>query len=256
MQGGLILFEQIEWSRLFLVLLVQVSVMLFFFYLTIKIFRRNKSSLTKLLSSFYFCIGISFLINLFYLFSTDIDYIMILYFTGAFTFMLAFYFLFAFTIFLTRLPMKKKSLGYIFIIFSTILLFLFSLPQGVIINQNLRPTFSWTYLTISYIVFTIFYAIPINIFSLKAYKNFSNEFLRRKFKYFIIGTNGFFINFYGLILYNTWENELFKLIWSLVSLIVVPCGILTYLGIGKQIKMEAELPKTHMYKIFESPKNG
>jgi hypothetical protein len=45
------------------------------------------------------------------------------------------------------------------------------------------------------------------------------------------------ISIYGLALYNTWHDPpIFRVIWSLVSLVVIPgAGLLIYYGIGQNL---------------------
>jgi hypothetical protein len=53
--------------------------------------------------------------------------------------------------------------------------------------------------------------------------------------FFFIGIFGILIAFYGLILYNTWYESLYRLIWPIVSLLTIPSGYLIYYGIGRDL---------------------
>lgn len=82
--------------------------------------------------------------------------------------------------------------------------------------------------------FTIF---PFIILFFKIYKTFMEKELKRKLMYFFIGCCGMTISMYGGMLYNTWDNVIFRLIWSIcVLFIVIPSGILIYYGIGFKLK--------------------
>jgi len=44
-----------------------------------------------------------------------------------------------------------------------------------------------------------------------------------------------FLSSYGAVLYNTWQNPIFKLVWTFLSLIIIPSGILIYCGIARNL---------------------
>jgi hypothetical protein len=68
------------------------------------------------------------------------------------------------------------------------------------------------------------------------YKLFEDKGLKKKLRYFSLGIFGTFISLYGLILYNTWDDPLYKLIWGVISLFLVPIsGFLIYYGIGHNL---------------------
>ncbi|MFO7797835.1 MAG: hypothetical protein ACQERB_00135 [Promethearchaeati archaeon] len=54
-------------------------------------------------------------------------------------------------------------------------------------------------------------------------------------KYFLVGLGGMMIIFYGSILYNTWNESLFAIIWPIINFSVVPFVLLIYFGIGRNL---------------------
>jgi len=77
--------------------------------------------------------------------------------------------------------------------------------------------------------------ISSTIFFKKLYNKFEKNELKKKFKYFTGGTYGMFLSSYGAVLYNTWQNPIFKLVWTFLSLIIIPSGILIYCGIARNL---------------------
>ena len=46
----------------------------------------------------------------------------------------------------------------------------------------------------------------------------------------------FYFGIYGAALYNTWGDPIFKVVWSLIQLILIPTtNLLIYYGVGKNL---------------------
>jgi hypothetical protein len=111
------------------------------------------------------------------------------------------------------------------------------IPNGITIGAatGWLPLFSWTFLISFYIYFTITMILPIFYLLLRIYFTFEDKSLKKKFIYFAIGILLILISIYGLVLYNTWQEPIFRTLWSIVSLIVIPSGLLIYYGIGQNL---------------------
>ncbi len=77
--------------------------------------------------------------------------------------------------------------------------------------------------------------IPSTIYFKKLYKKFEKIELKKKLRYFIAGSYGMFFISYGAVLYNTWQNPILKIIWTFLSLVIVPSGLLIYFGITRNL---------------------
>ena len=233
------ILQEIEWTRISLILITQLIIGIIFLSLAYKILKRNKNRLTIMLSSFYISEAIGFIINIIYLPLTINPTVYILHVMTDFFISFGQIFL---VIFLINLNKRNSNFSLekdFIIIFSYvfILLLLFNFPGGITINENTnwRPVFSWTFLISLYIFFTCFIIIPNIILSIKIYKKFEDKNLKKKLKLFFLGINGTFFTYYGLLLYNTWDDPLFRAIWSVLSFIIIPSGLLIYYGIGKDL---------------------
>ncbi|TFF88439.1 MAG: hypothetical protein EU549_03005 [Promethearchaeota archaeon] len=124
------------------------------------------------------------------------------------------------------------------IIFYGVSIFLILLfPNGININEttNWRPVYSWSFLILIYIYFTSLIFVPVMFFLIKLYKSFEDNNLKSKMKYFSMGIAGMVIIFLGSILYNTWRNTVFGIIWPIITLLIIPFGLLIYFGIGRDL---------------------
>lgn len=195
--------------------------------------------MTLTLSIFYILPGTGFILNLIFLplSTTKIGYI--LYFIMTYLIIFGFIFIVIFIIKLLAIDPNYTSKTQLIIVLSyaALVLLLLVFPGGITINEetNWRPKWSLPFLIITNLFFTFSIFIPTIIFSLKLNKRFEDKKLKRKLKYFFTGIIGMFISIYGLILYNTWDNPIYKIIWTFLSLTVVPSGLLIYYGIGHKL---------------------
>lgn len=129
--------------------------------------------------------------------------------------------------------LKRQNL--IILTYAIINLFVLSIPGSITFNVGI-PAYSWVFLIITYIIFTLGTVIPTIVFSIKLYNTFEDKTLKRKLKYFFIGVIGMCFAFYGLMLYNTWFDSIFRSIWTIVVFfIVIPSMFLIYYGIGQNL---------------------
>jgi len=233
-----LLFQNPEIFRISIVLIVQTFVLLLFFYLTFKILKRKIDITTITLSLFYIIIAFGLVLSGIFFFISTSPIGLIIYSLGAYCILFGQIFLVVFIYNILKFSQSIKSIKQISIILLfaliSILLILF-FPEGITISPetNYTPKFSWPFLITLYIFFTITVLLPSLIFFKRLYKLFKDRDLRKKLRFFLIGICGFFFSFYGLILFNTWQDPLFRLIWGFASFIVLPSGYLIYYGIGR-----------------------
>ena len=233
------IFQETEWTRFFLIVIIQSFICVLFLSLAHKILRRNQNRLTLILSGFYISEALGLIMNIIYYPLKINPLVYILHFITCFFIGFGQIFLVIFLLNLFKLDKDFNMKKHVIIIssyaISIFLLLIF--PGGITINENTnwRPVFSWTFLVSLYIFFTCFIIIPTIILSIEIYKKFENKNLKRKLKLFFLGINGTFFAYYGSLLYNTWDDPLFRAIWSVLSLIIIPSGLLIYYGIGKDL---------------------
>ncbi len=234
--------QNIELSRVLLAFGLQLFVSILFFFLAYKVLKRKRSHTTLILGVYYILPAITFMLNIFIIFvplnSPFIGYF--LYYLAAFFIFFGQGFIVIFLIILLysdyELEVKKPIL--IICAYAFFIIILLIIPDGIILDveTNFTPTYSWIFLITSYIFLTLFVYLPTSMLSIKLFKTFKEKNLKKKLKFFIFGVIGMAIAMYGLILYNTWQNEIFRGIWTItVFFVVVPSGILIYYGIGHNL---------------------
>ena len=122
-------------------------------------------------------------------------------------------------------------------VYAIFILLLIFFPDGIKFNldNGWRPKWSWPFLIVNYLFLSFFYKIPISLLSYKLYGHIEYFSLKKRVRNTLMGTFGSLIQTYGLVLYNTWENQIFRLIWSIFTVINLASAILVYLGIGKDM---------------------
>jgi len=234
---------QISPTRLIIVFGLQPLFIFFFLYIAYLILKRKSTRATKLLLIFYILtvLGLIFNIVAVLMTLTGIEWIISLAYSVA-TYLILFpqIFLVLFILRLLRNPIdfnKKKQVIYL-IFFCVVSFLLVIMPGGITVNEstNWGPRYSWVLLIIVYIFYSSFIFIPIVINLIKLLKTFEDKLLKRRLLLFSYGTIGTCIGIYGGILYNTWDEPTFKVIWSLIQLLLIPASsLLIYYGVGKNL---------------------
>lgn len=223
-------------GRYFIVFGGQVYVIIVFTYLIFKILRRKISKSTISLSLSYLMIVISFLLNIVYVLVSEIVDIVILlsiyYFISYFLILAPAMLL----IFVLNLLGKKRlefQIAYLIVIsISSFTLIIFL--NGIDINPySYRPQFTWYFVWSVYLFITLLITLPIIRYSLRLLRYLKDKTLYKKFKFSFIGIILLLLSLYGAILYNAWENTIYRFIWSFLSLLLLTLAAsLTYFGLG------------------------
>jgi len=230
-------------DRVFGIFIIQPIVILFFIYIVIRILKRNRNLLTITLSTFYILSAAGFIINIFFLIGTllpvDLTLILsILYYITSFLVIFSQIFLVIFLFLLKQQDFSSKSYILLTSFYGLGCLLILLIPGGIDlgIHTNWIPRYSWIVLIIFYIFFSLIIFIPTIYLLTKLFISFQDRDLRRKFFLFMIGIFSMLISVYGLVLYNTWHDPpTFRAIWSIISLMVIPAGLLIYNGIGQNL---------------------
>ncbi len=230
-------FFQADWSRLVLIFVVGLFLTIMFLFISYKILTRHRDRLTLTLSSFYIAEALGFLTNVIYSFLMVNPIVTILLFITYYLVVFGFIFIVIFLLNLVKMYIKIKIQLIIICTYAVSVFLVLSIPGGMTINENTnwRPIYSWTLVFGVSILISSFILIPTIILSIKTYKIFEDENLRRKLKYFLIGIFGMIIISYGALINMALNDPGFSLLWSFISLLVVPSGIMIYYGIGHSI---------------------
>jgi len=246
------MLQNIDMIRILSVLIPMPFISVVFLYLAYKILTRSRSRISLTLSFFYVLLGFSTLTNIAFLLliPTELDILLyILYFFIAFVTIFGFIFILIFIHNLLNIESIYSFKKYLFFIIlyglcCFLLLGMFFLGIGIdpelrinISNEtSWKPVYSWEFLIVVYIFFSLSITIPYLIYSIKLYKKFEDKNLKKRLRFFILGIFGMTIMFYGVVLFNTWQNDLFKALWSiLVIFIMIPSAYSIYYGIGQNL---------------------
>jgi len=211
-----------DFARFVQIYLVQGGFALFFLYMAYIVLKRGRKPLHLYLSSFYLSTTIGGIINMIYASIFDPIIVFIMHFATYYLFCFSIAFLFIFTLILIK-PAKQIKSGLqlaILIIFGSLILGLLLFPKGIVINKttNWKPDWSLSFFIYSIIVCTSIVILPTIYYSIKIYTKFESEYLKKKWKYFLIGISAYFCLYYGTSFSNTLNNDSFRFIWSLISL--------------------------------------
>ena len=235
------LFNITEYLRLFIVFVPQIFVVGLFSYLMFKILKRNTNRNSLTLSCFYFFVSLGLVMNVIAVliaFFSPGEFIMIIYFFATYLTMFSFVFVVVFILSLLKLKYEftLKKAFVIILVYGIVWLFLHLYPGGVTYPENWVPVYKLPYYIAANILFTISFTIPVIYYSLRLRRLFKDANLKRKLSLFIIGNTLAIVLVYGLLLYNTWQDPTFKMIWGLSTIVLlISSGLLIYYGIGRDL---------------------
>ncbi|MBD3339252.1 MAG: hypothetical protein GF353_09085 [Candidatus Lokiarchaeota archaeon] len=111
------------------------------------------------------------------------------------------------------------------------------IPKNIVIEEtnNYRPKYSFIFLISVYIYFTFLILLPNILIYYKISRRISDTQLKKKYNYFFIGSVVSVISLYGAVLYNTWQHDIYRVIWSFASFLLLPAMLLIYYGVARDI---------------------
>jgi hypothetical protein len=223
-----------DWTRIFLVYGIQLTLGIFFFYFGIVIIKRNQNHIGRSLGSFYLIIAITAFLNAILIPIRSNPASFLIYFLILYLGFFAHSFLVIFTRNLSQTNPNgiKILIGYA-IITLAILLY----PDGFKYNKNTnwRPTFTFTFSILLILYYTFFLIIPTLYYSKKLYKSFMDVLLKKQLRYFLTGVLALSFMFYGMLFYVFWDNPIYRFLWCILAFFSIPSGFLIYYGIGRKI---------------------
>jgi len=229
--------------RLLIIFIPQLIVAGLFLFLAIKLLRRNQQRPTVTLCMLYILSGSGLIFNAMHVVLAafqpeNVVLLLVIYFLSYFPMLFSPVFILTFIISILRLgdvfTIKKQLI--ITLIYGFIIGIIFFTPNGITFSEQWRPIFSWVFLTLVYIVLTVFIVLPTLWYSRSLVKTFQDKILKRKLSIFITGVIGMLFSIYGIVLYITWQGSLFSSLWSiLTTFIIIPSALFIYYGIGREL---------------------
>jgi len=233
---------QMDPARFLQIYVLQGAICVFFLILAYFILKRGKQRLNLILSGSYITIAAGLSLNFIYAPMTHPQLeliVLILYYLVIFLVFLYPAFLLVFVLILLKsekiITTSKQII--IILVYAVILSFMVFIPNGVVINKSTdwKPVWSWPYFI--YVIAVVTFGFLTSFyFSVKIYKLFEDEQIRKKWRYFLIGLIGLYIFATGTLLSNTLNIQTIRNIWSVISfalVIISPYSV--YKGVGKQI---------------------
>lgn len=162
------IIETSDWTRIFLIYGIQLSLGIFFFYFGIIILRRNQNNLGCYLSGFYLTIACAAFLNTILILIRADPLAFILYFVILYLGFFAHSFLIVFARKLIE-PYVERQFpnGFKILLAYAVMTFLILLyPGGFKYNEhtNWRPKFNFYFLVMLYIYYTLFLLGPLLVF--------------------------------------------------------------------------------------------
>jgi len=228
-----------NWTRYFLVFIFQSLVVFTFIFFAYKMLKRKITKSSLSLAIFFLIESSAGIINMIYI-VLEFSYLVIFLFHLSyflFFFGLYFFLLFLISFFEEQFRITYKKLTIIAAIYIVAIIIVLNFPGGINfkINGTWRPNWNWNFLFVLYIFITIFYTVPILFFSYRLLKYIQFEGFKKRMKFFLIGTCLLIFQMYGLVLYNTWNNEIYRIFWFLLTIFNISSPLFLYLGVGKNI---------------------
>ncbi|MGV9199228.1 MAG: hypothetical protein ACOC44_03800 [Promethearchaeia archaeon] len=213
----------------------------FFLFMSFKICKRGGKYARIYLTAFYFSTVMGFIINFVFIFIFISFIVQVLYYFTLYFLFLGTYFLliFTFIIYQSEKIITKKRQIIILGILSLITWGMVLIPNGLVINEttNWDPVYSPVFFWFLVSLLTFGSVGPIIYISVKIYKNFELESLKRRWRFFGWGLILLFTFAYGTLISHILAIDIIRSVWSIISLfLVVGSSSLISYGIAKKYK--------------------
>jgi len=236
---------QLDFTRFITIYVVQGLVLAIFLIIVYLILKRDKKWLNKCFSGTYLSVSIGLVLNFIYAPLTDPSIVLILYFFTIYFIAYGIIFQVVFELILLKsekvITSKKQLailLAYAIALFGMII-FLFFPGAGIQIDATTqwKPVYFLPFYLYFIVVQIIMGQAPTLYLAFKINKKFEDQKLKRKWKYFIIGTIELIIFMDILFTANYVNDPTLRNIVGIVGLIFsITGGYLMFFGVGKQIE--------------------
>ena len=235
---------QIDFSRIFLVFVIDMMMAIFFLGLGWSILRRRRSRLNATFSGFYISIALGLLINAAYIVINEIfrsePLALLLYYISAFLIFYGPVFMLATNRILihSEVVYSLKSELKLILIYGFALGFMviFYFFDGIEFNEstNWRPVWSLPYLIYTIIVVTAFTTIPTIGSSFKILTVMKDKMMKRRWVWLMIGLLGLYAYEYLVFITFYFNTDFLRMISSLYAITVILWVWLIYKGVKRE----------------------
>lgn len=234
------IFQGTEWTRALFILIVYPILVILFLILAYKVLKRNRNRASITLSMFYIILGAGLMLNIFFLLATavtDVEFILyLLYFSSSFLTIFSFIFIIIFMNIILKMDFTNKKYLLIILLYALGCILIHLFPGGITLTENWTPVYGWIFFILAYTFITFTVVAPSILYSIRLSRKFIDRDLKKKLNMFLIGITGVIFTLYGAILFNTWQEPIFKSIYSVLGLVIlITSGLLIYYGIGKSL---------------------
>ena len=236
------MYQAIPLSRIIQVFIIFLGGGIFFLILSFLILRKNTHRLNFSICGFFIFIFLGGLFNVIYtLLTTHVDENVVvgLHILTYIFFCLAQMFLLLFNLILWKseniFTLKKQLL--VVGSYSGLLLVLFFIPGGVMINENTnyRPQWSLPFFIYANIIWIGCAMIPALYTSLKILRIFEDREIKKRWKIYMIGTVMIYIELFGVGVMILINDPFLRQIWNIYDVSVLIGAFFIYYGVVRQL---------------------
>ena len=226
--------------RVIQIYVVQLGMGIFYLLISILVLKRDTKRLNIIFSIFFMSVFIGAVLNVIYAQLNSNPTVLILHFFTYYCFYFGFVFLVIFNIILLKSEIfmtNKKQ--YIFIIVYGIILALTALiPNAITINESTKWKPVWNLQLLIYaLVISAVMSILTFYVAIRIYNQITDDYLKKRFRFFIIGAFAYFFYSFFLPIANFLNIQTVRLTVSIVGVIMLIISAPTmYYGVGKQLK--------------------
>jgi len=231
-------------TRIFTIYVIQGILCVSFVFLAYKILKRDRKRLNIIFAGFYISPAIGFIVNFIYGPLTDETLVLTLNFITNFALFYSIIFLVVFELILLKsekvITTTKQLIILILFGIALFSMIFFVFVEGIGVEMSApdwSPHWMLPFFLYLLIIESVFAVGPALYLSLKIYKKFEDEELRKKWKLFIIGFICVVVFMYGIFVSNLLDNSTFRLIMGATGIILaIMSGYLMYTGVGRQLE--------------------
>lgn len=234
------IFQGTEWTRALFILIVYPFLVMLFLILAYKVLKRNRNRASITLSVFYIILGAGLLLNIIFLLATAVTEVEIvlylLYYLSSFLTIFSFIFIILFINIILKVDFTNQKYFLIVFFYALGCISIHLFPGGITFTEDWTPIYGWIFFILAYTFITFTVVAPSILYSIRLSRKFIDRDLKKKLNIFLIGITGVIFTLYGAILFNTWQEPIFKSIYSILGLVIlITSGLLIYYGIGKSL---------------------
>lgn len=232
---------EFQLDRFIGIFIYQSLVICTYFYFGSKLLRNKKNLTSILLGSFFFLSSAPFIITyfLFFLKVNPLSYVLYLLVVALIVFGITLLVPFGLYLTLRYFHEHPKRITIVILVYLVATTFLVLLNlDNISYNETTewRPLYQVSFLITLYLYFFLALIIPLIWIFIRITKMYSKN-LQVRLSLFFLGISISIILVYMGILYNSYVNELFRLIYGIISPILFICsGYLTYRGVYQKLK--------------------